>query len=274
MNNQGIDIDNIICYNINMTNKSTQLQQNKLMQDMGFDEQEMAIYLALLDNGAMLPQHIAQKTGIKRTTLYSLFPELLQKGIITEVRQGKRRLFSPVSPDLLFEKYEARYKELKQNLGELATLYRMQGLKPTMQIFEGTEEVKKLYMDTLKYKGEMLIYNRVTKYREDILKWLVEFYVPERVKLGLTVRAIVNRDEASLQHMASGKEFARVTRFVPQDKFPFRIEVMIYGDKISFFTCEKGGPQFGMIIESKVIAETQRSLFDLAWEGAKKYNQE
>lgn len=252
-----------------MNEKNAKFSQ--LMINLGLNHEESDIYLALLSNGAMLPQHLAQKTGIKRTTLYSLFPNLLQGGIITEVKQGKRRLFAPVSPEELFERYEKKYKELKQNLAELATLFRMQGLKPKIQMFEGAENIKKLYMDTLNFKGEIQVYNRVTRYRDDVLNWLVDYYVPKRVSLGISVKAIVNGDAAGHEHMASGKEFTRVTRFVPLEKFPFRIEVMIFGDKISFFTCEKGGPQFGMIIESKVIAETQRSLFNLAWEGAKKY---
>jgi len=117
--------------------------ENNLLADLGLNQEEAIIYQSLLDHGPMLPQHLAQKTGIKRTTLYSLFPTLIQEGIIKEVKQGKRRLFAPVSPEALFESYEAKYKDLKQNLGELASLYRMQGMKPEIQIFEGTEEKKK-----------------------------------------------------------------------------------------------------------------------------------
>jgi hypothetical protein len=63
----------------------------------------------------------------------------------------------------------------------------------------------------------------------------------------------------------------RETREIPLDKYPFRIEGMIYNDKMSFNTIEKGGPMVGIIIESKQIAETQKALFDLAWDGALKY---
>jgi hypothetical protein len=147
----------------------------------------------------------------------------------------------------------------------------MQGMKPEIQIFEGTEEIKKLYADTLNTKGEVLVYNSITKYREDILRWIVEEYVPKRIRKKIFVRAIVGADKAGQEHMPSGKEYYRETRFVPVDKFPFRIETMIYADKISFFTCEKAGPQVGIIIRSKQIAESQKSLFSLAWEGASKY---
>ena len=255
-----------------MTNNSTHFNTNKLLVDLGLSEHESAIYLALLDKGSMLPQHIARATGIKRTTLYSLFPDMIKSGLISEVIQGKRRFLAPVSPEVLFDRYEEKYKELKQNMGELASLYRMQGMKPKIQVFEGTEEIKKLYMDTLETKGEALVYNSVTRYRQDMLDWILDYYVPRRVRRNIKVRAIVTADEAGRRHMKAGHEFLRETRFVPLAKFPFRIEAMIYNDKISFFTCEKGGPQVGIIIESKAITQSQRSLFDLAWEAAEKYN--
>ncbi|MDP3956441.1 MAG: helix-turn-helix domain-containing protein [bacterium] len=244
---------------------------NELLRDFGLDEREASIYLSLLNEGPMLPQHIARSTGINRATLYTLFPGLIKIGIIKEIRQGKRRLLAPVSPEDLFNQYESRYKEIKKNIAELALLYRMQGLKPKIEVFEGTEDIKKIYMDTLSAKGEILVYNRVTKYREDVLNWINSYFVPRRIKNKIFVRAIVNADPAGEEHMASGRVYYRETRFVPWDKFPFRIEAMIYNEKITFFTCEKGGPQVGIIIENKAISQTQRALFDLAWEGAERY---
>lgn len=251
-----------------MTNNSTHFETIKLLKKLGFNDQESSIYLALLNNGAMLPQHIAQATGIKRTTLYSVFPELIKNHLIIEQKQGKRRFFAPVSPDELFLDYESKYKELRDNLSQMASLYRMQGMKPKIEVYEGFEGIKKMYMDTIAEKGELLFYNRISKYQEDILNWVTDYYIPLRVKRGVNVRAIVTDEKEGKREMASGKEFLRESRFVPFNRFPFRIEANIYRDRISFFTCEKGGPQVGIIIENKMIAQTQRALFELAWIGA------
>ena len=118
---------------------------------------------------------------------------------------------------------------------------------------------------------EFLVYNRISRYREDFLTWMNEYYVPRRVKKGNKVRAIVTEDKSGQTHMATGKEFLRETRFVPE-KYAFKIESMIYGDKICFFTCEKSGPAVGIIIENKQIAESQANLFELAWIGAGKFS--
>ena len=67
------------------------------------------------------------------------------------------------------------------------------------------------------------------------------------------------------------KEHLRIGKRVPL-KFTFKIEGMIQTNKVYFASYEKGGPQVGIIIESKPIADTLAALFDLAWEGADKYS--
>lgn len=255
-----------------MTNISTQIQIPELLQKIGLSDREAQIYLALLKNGPMLPQHIAEEAGIKRTTLYEIFPEMQKSGVIAEFKSGKRRLFQATSPERLFSDYQKRYQEIKSNIHELEALYKMEGLRPRVEIFEGFEGLKNLYRDTLKTKKELLDYAQVTVYNQKMLKWLTRYYVPARVKRGFKLRVILPKEKEAKFYILESKETLREIRTVPRDKFSFRIEGMIYNDKIAFAHIEKGGPLMGIIIKSKRIADTQRSLFNLAWEGAEKYN--
>lgn len=251
-----------------MTNISTQLEYEFLAK-IGLDEKEIRVYLALLKDGAMLPQHIARSTGIKRTTLYEMFPEMIHTGVICEVTQGKRRYFQAVAPNLILRNFEKKYSEIKQGAVDLMALYSLQGLKPNIEIYEGYEGIKRVFKDTLVKNQEIMVYNQVSKYDQKLLDWVTNEYVPLRVKNNIGVRAIVIEEEGDV--MQSGKNVLRKTRYVPKDRFPFKIEGFIYGSKISFCTTEKGGPQVGIVIESKQIADNMRALFNLAWEGAEKY---
>ena len=242
----------------------------KILIDLGFDEKEAQIYFALLNNGPMLPQHIARVSGLKRTTLYNLFPLLIKSGAIKEITQGKRRLLTANSPEDLFKHYEEKYREVKANIAELATVYRMQGMKPKVEIYEGVDGLKEAFMNSLETKKidyfmQMLNFNDVMK------KWILDVYVPERIKKGIRTRGIVpdKPESRALHHMDQGS--LREARYVPWDQFHFRIECMIYEDKVSFLNCEKGSPLVAIIIESKQVAETQRAMFELAWEGALSY---
>lgn len=254
-----------------MIAKNQKLNTVELLENLGLEEKEAEIYLALLNNGAMLPQHIAQATGLKRTTLYNIFPLLIEKGIIKEIVQGKRRLMSANSPEDLFKSYEERYKEIKENIAELAAVYRMQGLKPKIEVYEGLDGLKKVFLDTLKTKKELLIVSQITEYHSRLLNWIYDEYVPMRVKAGIAARAISEERENKKEYMLSREEELREVKYVPWDKFHFKMEMMIYGDNVSFSTNEKGAPLVGIIIRSRQIAGTLAALFNLAWEGAERY---
>lgn len=255
-----------------MTQKMTHLNKKELLQNLGLSEREIIIYSALLNKGPLLPQSVAKETGIKRTTLYTIFPEMINKGFLVEITQGKRRLLQAVSPDKLFDVYEREYKELKAGIGELLALYRMQGLKPKVSIYEGLEGIKRVFIDMLEESKDTCGFNRIAQYDKEILNWVTSYFVPRRVKKNIEVRAIVSKEKEGVEHMESGKEHLRQTRFVPLDKFPFTAtESWVYGDKVCFMTIKEKGPLVGVIIESKDISQNLKALFELAWEGAEKY---
>lgn len=247
------------------------MDTQQLLEKLGLDQREAEIYQALLELGPQLPQYIARNTGIKRTTLYEIFPEMIKRGLIVEITQGKRRLFQAVSPDRLFSDYERRYKEIKANITDLTAIYRLQGLRPKIEVYEGFDGMKKFYMSTLKSKEVIKCFVQPAKYNPRVLDWLVHEYVAARVKRGVEVKAIVPDDDASEYFMELNKQHLRTGVKVPLAKAKFRIEGMIQGNRIYFASYEKGGPLIGIIIESKPIADTLATLFDLAWEGAERY---
>jgi hypothetical protein len=56
-------------------------------------------------------------------------------------------------------------------------------------------------------------------------------------------------------------------RFLSPEKFPFDCEVIIYGDKIAFFTFN--GRPTGILIENHQVSLTLKMLFNNLWESAK-----
>lgn len=253
-----------------MTNNSTHYNK-KIVNKLGLDDRQAEVYLALLENGPMIPQRIAIKTGIKRTTLYEIFPDMAQAGFILETKDGKRRAFQAVSPEKLISDYENKYKEIKSAAADLIAVYRMQGLKPEVEIYEGIEGLKKVYKDTLNTVGEILVVNQISRYNKQFLDWVLSEYVPERIGKNIKVRALSEETESSKKHMGSAVKEIRTTRHLPLGKFKFHMEIMIYNDNIGFLNIETGSPLVAIVIRSKPMAETLSALFNLAWEGAEKY---
>jgi sugar-specific transcriptional regulator TrmB len=250
------------------------MNPEELLKKLGLDERESLVYLSLLETGPQLPQHIARSTGIKRTTLYEIFPPLIDQGLVIEVTQGKRRLFQAVAPDRLLRDYENRYKEIREHFADLQAIYRMQGLRPKIEVYEGFEGMKKLYNRTLECKELIKSFVTPSRYNDKVMDWFVKEYVPARVKRGVKINVIMTADQVSEYYSQFKKEHLRESKLVSTNKFKFRIECMIQANRVYFASYEKGGPLVGIIIESKQIADTLSSLFDLAWEGADKFKKE
>ncbi|MDO8524326.1 MAG: helix-turn-helix domain-containing protein [bacterium] len=56
----------------------------QLLEQLGFSEKEIAIYIAVLQKGKVSPSEVAKTTGINRTTIYSVAKDLIKRGVISE----------------------------------------------------------------------------------------------------------------------------------------------------------------------------------------------
>lgn len=73
----------------------------KKLKLLGFADKEIKVYLTILNKGQATPTEIAELTGIKRPTVYSITKELAKKGVIEEEKAAKKRRFIALSPDML-----------------------------------------------------------------------------------------------------------------------------------------------------------------------------
>jgi sugar-specific transcriptional regulator TrmB len=62
----------------------------KLLSESGLSKKEIAIYLSVLELGQATILQIADKSKIKRPTIYDLVPMLINKGFVTEIQKGKK----------------------------------------------------------------------------------------------------------------------------------------------------------------------------------------
>ena len=78
-------------------------------------------------------------------------------------------------------------------------------------------------------------------------------------------------NKASIQYKKRDAKELRTTYLVPQEQFPIHIEKNIVGNKVAFFS-QENEKLIATIIENKLIADTERAIFELAWKEAEKYN--
>jgi len=161
-----------------------------------------------------------------------------------------------------------RSQALKEILPELGKLYLSSGERPRVRFFEGIEGVKTMLAETLKPKkreGEILSILSL----DEVLKIfpnILEEYTPERVRRGIRSKVIYSYSGGPILNNAD-KAMLRESRFIPKTKLPFAGDLNIDDNEVTISVI-RGLKPFGVILESKEIADSLRAVFNLAWEAS------
>lgn len=245
------------------------------LKSVGLADKESKVYLASLELGPATAQQISQKAGVNRATTYVQIELLTEKGLMSSFEKGKKTFFNAESPEFLLklvekEKNQIVEKEntLKGIFGELKDLFEYAGERPVVRFFEGKEGLKTMREDFLKTKDKKI---EAIFYRDVLEKIFSDeerkLYLERRIEKKIHVRSLYTKKEGRLDTNIPFTE----RRWIPGEIFPVSSDITLYGNKIGFAAFE--GRPIGIIIESQLIVNTFRSIFNLAWEAAKQYNQ-
>ncbi|KKR21100.1 MAG: Transcriptional regulator TrmB [Candidatus Moranbacteria bacterium GW2011_GWA2_39_41] len=240
----------------------------KQLQDAGLNENEAKIYVASLELGQTSVSRIAKKSGIKRTTVYLSLENLMQKGLISAIKKDGKAHYYAEDPRNL-ERIMAEKKErISKMIPELLAFTNLIDRKPGTRYFEGEEGIREVLMDTLNSAEQEIL----TMYSESYIydfdeKFFSEYFIPERMKKKIFTRALLPDNEQMRAISALDEASFKKSRFIAEDLFKIKIEIMIYGkDKISIISFKE---KFALIIESPVIFDSFKSIFETMWAGAK-----
>jgi sugar-specific transcriptional regulator TrmB len=232
------------------------------LKDFGLTENEAKVYLANLELGSATVQEVAKKSGVKRTTIYTMLENLKRYGLMSEFHKQGKILLIAEDPSRLEQLMQNRQERIKAALPELRSLFSSPAEKPKVRFYEGKDGIRQVFQDTLDEGKEIKCF---VSWRSELraIPEIVNAYIKERVKKDIWVRALADRTKESKYYQERGKEELRELYFLPEGSLPFDTEVNIYGNKVAWFTFKK--EYFGLIIESEQIANTWRMVFDIIW---------
>lgn len=241
---------------------------SKQLQDAGLNETEAKIYLSALELGETSVSRIARKSGIKRTTIYLSLENLMEKGLMSAIKKGNKTNYFAEDPRNLERIMNERKERISRLIPELMAFSNLIDKKPEIRYFEGEEGIKEVLQDALNYPGQEICMMYSESYITDFdEKYFSEFYVPERVRRKIPSRTIMPDNELMHKHAMTNEKSLRQTKFLSADLFNIKIEIMIYGKfKVSIVSFKE---KFGLIIESSIIFDSLKSIFETMWVMAK-----
>jgi predicted DNA-binding transcriptional regulator len=238
---------------------------DKVLNQLGFSQNEAKIYLAALELGRASAQDIAQKAGIKRTTAYFVLGYLVNRGVVAKTLLKRKMRFVAEPPDKLLNMTSDLEHRIKKALPELEAIYNKNEAKPKITFFEGEHAIQSVYDDTLRDKPDEILEWNTNAYfdRPDV----DQDYVHKRIALGIKAKRIGGQGSVwDMKHKYRDAKELSETLIVPKDLFWPEVEVNIYGHKVAFMNYAEN---MSVIIESKAIARAMRQAYELSWLGAK-----
>ena len=240
-----------------------------ILKKIGLDDKEIRVYLKLLEYGAISVRGLAEISELNRGTTYDILKRLQEMGLISYYYQEKKQKFVAEEPEKLLEILKNKEREIKETeirilslIPELKSIQGKEGARPTSKFYENKSGIRTILDDLLfsmseldKKNREYYIYSS-TEASSDINKAYPTF-TKERIKKEIAVKCISLAKGGGVHGLDE-----RRWMDTDEDSATF---ILIYANKCAFISRDSQGLPVGVIIENKMIYETQRMIFLKLW---------
>ena len=244
-----------------------------LFEGIGLNHHESTVYMHLLAHGEMAASKIGVATRIPRSTVRGVLDKLCERGLVTKIYKRNTQYYSckPASAWIKYLKHEAEQTEkhlaeIQAALPMISALHGRSNIVPKVRVFEGPEQVKEAFNSTLYVEGlkEICVLTSYEFLKHPLLRKNDDaFYIPLRVKKGITLRSLVGKTDLKDKYKKSEPLELRQRRFLPKD-YQFPGTFYIYGDCVLYFSASDD-EYIAIIVESALMARTMKALFEFMW---------
>lgn len=234
----------------------------KQLQELGLTNNEIKIYLALIELGSLIAGKISRKTGIHRRTVYDAMERLIEKGLVSYIVKNNRKYFEAVNPQRLLTLVEEKKEAIKEILPKLEQQFNFKKEKQETLFFKGKLGVKSAFEDQIEESKEILIYG-ASPLAYKILRFYFPHYDRRRIEKKIKVKLIF---DSSSRDKIKKIPLAEI-RYLPKD-YASPTATNIYGNKVMIVLWSED--PIAILIHQKEIADSYRKYFNILWNAAKK----
>ncbi|TSC56411.1 MAG: transcriptional regulator TrmB [Parcubacteria group bacterium Gr01-1014_18] len=239
------------------------------LKKFDFSDNEINVYLALLRLGPSPVRKIAEESKVNRGTTYDILKSLIEQRLITYYHKEKHQYFTAENPKNLSLVLEEKRKKLdllgnqmNDLIPELESLANESGKKPVVKFYEGAHGGKIILEDLLESCQKQGNLSYAAYSSEPVAQTLYEKFpnfTEKRIQNNISVRVISLWQGGTSAKLASRK-------YLPTDKQSKDPNfVLIYADKVAFFSVNAAGELIAVLVEDRAIFQTQMIIFEQIW---------
>ncbi|MFH1583295.1 MAG: helix-turn-helix domain-containing protein [Candidatus Falkowbacteria bacterium] len=242
-----------------------------IFKKLGLSDKEVVVYLSLLEHGASSVRNLATLTNLNRGTTYDILKKLQEVGLISFFHKNTKQNFVAEDPERILKLLSEREQDLKKAeekikdlIPELRSLQEKGGGKPTTKFYEGKTGVKFILDDVLlsikKQTDKNYYVYSAAGVREDVYSAYPDFN-KKRIKNGIKANTISLSDGGGTYGLDERKWLPSTS----SGRVDMMTYILVYADKCAFISRSSHNNPVGVIIENKMIYETQKTLFLQMW---------
>ncbi len=240
--------------------------KEEILKEIGFTENEVKVYLALLELGSVTATEISKLSKVHRTNVYDTLNSLIKKGVVNYILKDKKKYYEATNPNNLLNILKEKQALLEKAIPELKSGQRYNAKKNEVHIYEGLRAIKDILNHFLEVKDERYVLG-APSLASDILglDWL-DIYHKRRIKKKLLLKHIYNKEAVDRIKYLSKLPYTEVRCFSKEYNSPVATEIC--GDEVVLILWSDN-PIIIQIINEK-IAKAYKKYFELMWKVAKK----
>ena len=230
------------------------------LEKVGLSNNEVKVYLFLVDYGQSKAGRIAKETGIQRSSAYAAINSLTYKGLISYARIGEVKFFQATPPERLMEFIKEKEDLIKDLIPELTQRHKAAKKEGQIGLFKGIRGVKSVFKDIAREGKNNYAFGSEGQFSEVMPEFALQF---DRLKKENNIRTqlIIREGRTELDNKTTEYRYLRGIKESPA-------VTNIYGNKIAILIWTDE-PE-GIIIENEAAAKAYKSYFDFMWKNSEK----
>jgi sugar-specific transcriptional regulator TrmB len=239
------------------------------LKNLGLNEKEAKVYVALLQTGKATAYSVAKHSGLKKPTTYVILEDLIDKGIVSKVPRVKTAQYVVISPEDLFSMVKGKLENAeKEALPELKALSRGKEYKVRSTYYEGLDGIKEMYDKFLKGaegKEYVAFYAHERDASPELIKFFDEYNEKHR-KMQIRRRGITVHDKTIIDKFLKPEVLRKYNmriKSLPIEKYDSNISIEVFKNLTQIFSHRH---LQATVIDNPDVAKAMKQIFELVWE--------
>jgi HTH-type transcriptional regulator, sugar sensing transcriptional regulator len=240
----------------------------RALEKLGYQHNEMVVYLAALRLGEATVAEIARKVEMPRSTTQLVILDLQKKGLMNRCMKRQHPVWLAESPSHFLMELHEKEALVKSVLPSLQALRHETKSRPLLKYYNGVSRIDLIFKEVLLTNYPVQVLGSVPYMLQYLGQDQVEDFFRQLFKQPIPVQ-VLTADAPLIQELKAASTSGQSRIRVYDDERLHKVVYILFGTQVAVILL---GAQelLGVIFEDEGLAESSALFFERLWEDAAK----